>query len=159
MKNHACAATDVIPTRYRRETDGLFQPIPGNYRPKNILAEGQRAARTLPGFRVEIRPLLASRHDAITVAPMLADITLIDYIGVLGSLLIAWAYLAVSRGWVDPKRPAYNLANLAGAALILLSLWYRPNAGAIVIEVLWSLIAIVALVQFWRTRQPADKSG
>ncbi|WP_170477360.1 CBU_0592 family membrane protein [Ruegeria arenilitoris] len=83
---------------------------------------------------------------------MIAELTLIDWIGVLGSLLIAGAYLAVSRGWVDARKPGFNLLNLSGALLILLSLWYRPNAGAILIEVLWVGIAITALVR-WTFRR------
>ena len=83
---------------------------------------------------------------------MLADMTLIDWLGVLGSFCIAGAYLAVSRGWVAPERPAFNLLNLLGAGLILWSLWYRPNAGAILIEVLWILIAIAALLR-WASRR------
>lgn len=83
---------------------------------------------------------------------MIADLLWIDWIGVLGSICIASAYLAVSRGWVDAKRPAFNLINLLGAVLILWSLYYRPNAGAIVIEVLWVLIALSALARYFWTR-------
>ncbi len=78
---------------------------------------------------------------------MLNDMTVIDWLGVLGSLLIAGAYLAVSRCWVNPERTLFNLANLVGAGLILLSLYLRPNAGAILIEVLWITIAAAALVR------------
>ena len=78
---------------------------------------------------------------------MVSELTLIDWLGVLGSLLIAGAYLAVSRGWVDAQRAGFHLLNLAGALLILLSLVYRPNAGAILIEILWVLIAIAALAR------------
>lgn len=73
------------------------------------------------------------------------DLTPIDILGICGSLLIAAAYFAVSNGKVSPERAPFHLINLAGAALILLSLWYRPNPGAIVIEVLWSIIALAAL--------------
>ena len=79
---------------------------------------------------------------------MIAELTIIDWVGVLGSLLIAGAYLAVSRGWVDARKPGFNLLNLSGALLILFSLWYRPNAGAILIEVLWVGIAIAALINW-----------
>ena len=79
---------------------------------------------------------------------MLAEMTIIDWLGVLGSFCIATAYLAVSRGWVDAERPAFNLLNLAGAGLILWSLWFRPNVGAILIEVLWILIAVAALIRY-----------
>lgn len=82
----------------------------------------------------------------------LADLTPIDWIGVLGSFLVAGAYLAVSRNWVDGAGPAFNLLNLAGAALILLSLWFRPNPGAITMETLWALIAAAALLRWWRGR-------
>ena len=84
---------------------------------------------------------------------MLASMTLIDWLGVLGSFVIAGAYLAVSRGWVAPEKPTFNLMNLVGAGLILLSLYYRPNAGAIMIEVLWILIALAALAR-WVLRRP-----
>lgn len=79
---------------------------------------------------------------------MFAEMTLIDWFGVLGSILIAGAYLAVSRAWVDAEQPLFNLMNLAGAGLVLWSLWHRPNVGAILIEVLWVLIAFSALVRY-----------
>jgi len=87
-------------------------------------------------------------------ALMLAEMTVIDWLGVLGSLMIAGGYLAVSRGWVDGARPGFNLLNLAGALLILLSLWFRPNAGAIMIELLWIAIAVSALWRWWRKGRP-----
>jgi len=79
---------------------------------------------------------------------ILSELTFIDYVGVVGSLFIAGAYLAVSRGWVDAKRPAFHLINLAGASFILLSLYFRPNPGAILIEVLWVGIALWSLLQW-----------
>ena len=79
---------------------------------------------------------------------MLNDMTAIDWVGVLGSFVIAGAYLAATRQWMAPERPAFNLMNLLGAGMILLSLYFRPNAGAIMIEVLWVLIAVVALFRW-----------
>lgn len=79
---------------------------------------------------------------------MIAEMTFVDWLGVAGSFVIAGAYLAVSRGWLAAERPAFHLINLAGAALVLWSLWHRPNAGAIMIEVLWVLIALAALLHY-----------
>ena len=79
---------------------------------------------------------------------MLASLTFVDWIGVLGSLVISGAYFAVSSGLVDAKRPFFNILNLCGAVMILTSLYYRPNAGAILIEVLWVVIAVIALIRF-----------
>ena len=83
---------------------------------------------------------------------MFAGFTFIDALGVIGSLIIAGAYLAVSRGWVDATRPPFNLINLSGAVLILTSLYHRPNAGAILIEVLWIAIALYSLAQYFLRR-------
>ncbi len=80
---------------------------------------------------------------------MFTEMTFIDWLGVFGSLMIAGAYLAVSNGKVDPVRPTYHLLNFIGSMLILLSLYYRPNAGAIMIEVLWGGIAIYALMRYF----------
>ena len=90
--------------------------------------------------------------EAVFLRAMLSDFTFVDGVGVLGSLVIAGAYLAVSRGWVDARRPGFHLLNLAGALMILASLWYRPNAGAILIEVLWIVIALGTLWQWVRSR-------
>ena len=84
---------------------------------------------------------------------MLADLTEIDWLGILGSVIIAGAYLAVSRGWVNAERPAFNVLNLIGAGLVLWSLYHRPNAGAILIEVLWVVIAVFALARYWTARK------
>ena len=86
---------------------------------------------------------------------LLVEMTPIDWLGVLGSLCIASAYLSVTRGWVNAERPAFNVMNLIGAGLILLSLYYRPNAGAILIEVLWIGIAVAALIRYaFGSKQP-----
>lgn len=83
---------------------------------------------------------------------MFAELTFVDWVGVLGSFMIAGAYLAVSRGLVDAEKPAFNAMNLAGAVFILISLYFRPNAGAILIEVLWVTIALYALFRYWLRR-------
>ncbi len=80
---------------------------------------------------------------------MIEGFTVYDWVGVVGSLIISSGYLAVTRGWVDAQKPGFNLANLVGAVLILVSLYVRPNVGAIIIEVLWLAIAIYALGQYF----------
>ncbi|MFV2034949.1 MAG: hypothetical protein ACC631_07540 [Halocynthiibacter sp.] len=83
---------------------------------------------------------------------MFADFTFFDGLGVLGSLIIAAAYLGVSLARLDATRAPYNLMNLIGAALVLVSLYLRPNAGAIIVEVLWIMIALFALARWARGR-------
>lgn len=86
---------------------------------------------------------------------MLADFTLFDGLGVIGSLTICAAYLAVSAGWMTAQRRRYQVMNAAGSIMLLVSLWFRPNPGAIVIEVLWLAIALWSL---WRLAR-GEKRG
>ena len=83
---------------------------------------------------------------------MIAEMTYIDWIGVLGSVMIAGAYLAVSRSWVHAEKPTFNLLNLVGALLILFSLYFEPVPGAILIEVFWIMIAGYALFSYFSKR-------
>ena len=76
---------------------------------------------------------------------MLDDFTLLDLVGIAGSLIICAAYLAVSLKRVDPEGIPFQASNGSGAILLLISLWYRPNPGAIVIGVLWLAIAAFAI--------------
>lgn len=83
---------------------------------------------------------------------MLHDLTIADVLGVVGSLTICGAYFSVSTGRMDAKRLPYQLLNLGGAALLLISLSQRPNLGAILIEALWAAIAVWAIVRILRSR-------
>ena len=83
---------------------------------------------------------------------MLADFTLADLVGVVGSLMICAAYFAVSNRWVDPEGLRYHLINVSGAGLLLVSLYYRPNPGAILIEALWVIIALLGILRALRRR-------
>ena len=72
-----------------------------------------------------------------------------DWIGILGSLLISGAYYGVSNNIFSPKRLIYHLINLIGSVLILLSLYYKPNPGAIMIELLWIFIATLGIYKYY----------
>jgi hypothetical protein len=73
------------------------------------------------------------------------DFTFLDFVGVIGSVLICGAYLAVSLKRLDPEGLRYQSANAAGSIMLLISLYFRPNPGAILIEVLWLAIASFAI--------------
>ena len=78
--------------------------------------------------------------------------TFADAVGTVGALTVCTAYWMVSRGTVDAEGPRYHLLNLGGAAMLLFSLWFRPNPGAILIEALWAAIALMALARIWTRR-------
>lgn len=78
---------------------------------------------------------------------MWSGFTLMDGVGVVGSLTICSAYAAVSFRRMDADGLVYQLMNAAGAVLLLASLYFRPNPGAILIEVIWLAIASVAILR------------
>ena len=77
------------------------------------------------------------------------DFDFFDWIGIMGSLLIAGAYYGVSNEYFSPKKLLYHLINLMGSFSILISLYYKPNPGAIIIELLWVIIAISSIYKYF----------
>jgi hypothetical protein len=80
------------------------------------------------------------------MSPLLADI-----IGLAGSALFiaAFAYANVSKSL---NKVLFNLANLVGAILLLISLSVTFNLAAFVLEAAWGTIAAVGLVMAIRAR-------
>jgi hypothetical protein len=85
------------------------------------------------------------------VTPLLADI-----IGLIGSaiFLAAFAYANVAK---QLNKVAFNLANLVGAILLLISLSVTFNLAAFVLEAAWGAIAAVGLVLAVRARLRAKR--
>lgn len=83
---------------------------------------------------------------------MLDQLTLPDLIGILGSLTVCSAYFGVSSGRLDPEKLPYQVINIVGATLLLISLYFRPNPGAILIEVVWVCIALWAIARIYLKR-------
>ena len=81
------------------------------------------------------------------------DFSFLDFVGVIGSLLICAAYLAVSLKRVDPEGFRFHVVNAAGSIMLLISLYFRPNPGAIVIEVLWLAIAAFGIARAFAMRR------
>ena len=81
---------------------------------------------------------------------MLDDFGFTDAVGLLGALMLCGAYFGRSRGWFDARRLPYHLVNLGGSSLLLISLYFKPNPGAILIEVLWAAIALAAIWAIFR---------
>ena len=81
--------------------------------------------------------------------------TLADVIGLIGSALfiVAFAYANVAK---NLNKLLFNLANLIGAILLLISLSVNFNLAAFVLEAAWGVIALIGLVGALRQR-PAER--
>lgn len=83
---------------------------------------------------------------------LLQDISLVDGVGLIGSVIIVVAYYLATRNILPADKITFNACNIVGGALVMISLIYRPNLGAIVIEVMFLLIAVLAI---WRNLRSA----
>ncbi|MGH7054658.1 MAG: CBU_0592 family membrane protein [Stellaceae bacterium] len=72
---------------------------------------------------------------------------LYDLAGFAGAAIIIIAYLANQRGRLRSDDWRYPLANLIGAALILVSLFFEWNFPSAVIEVFWIAISLYGLAR------------
>ena len=69
----------------------------------------------------------------------------------VGALLILVAYAGQQMNWMDARKPAYNILNAVGSA-VLAYIAFRPfQIGFVVLEVSWAIISVYAL---FRPRQP-----
>ncbi len=81
-----------------------------------------------------------------------------DAAGLVGVLLILAAYAGAQAGRLEPRRAPALLMNLAGASLIILSLAFRFNLSAFLMEAAWAVVAIFGLIRLAvrRRRGPPD---
>jgi hypothetical protein len=65
----------------------------------------------------------------------------------VGALLILIGYAGHQLSWMDSRKPAYNILNALGSA-ILAYIAFRPfQLGFVVMEVAWMLISLRALIK------------
>ena len=79
------------------------------------------------------------------------DPDLANYIGFCGMACIIGAY-AYQTAVKHPKPFIQHGTNLAGAALLTVSLLVYTNLASLVLEFFWSAIAIFGLVRAWLDR-------
>lgn len=73
-----------------------------------------------------------------------------DALGAVGAALIILAYFLNQQRRLSSEDWRYPATNLAGAALILVSLWYEPNLPSVVIESFWVLISLYGITRSFR---------
>jgi len=88
---------------------------------------------------------------------------LFDLAGFVGVLLIVIAYLLLQLGKIPSSSLSFSLLNAAGSLLIMLSLVFKFNVSAFLIEVFWFLISLIGLSKWvisrkqLRTQKEANK--
>jgi hypothetical protein len=67
-------------------------------------------------------------------------------VGLVGAAVFVVAYFANQARWLDSRDWRFPAANLAGALLILVSLFAEWNLPSVVIEAFWAAISVYGLV-------------
>ena len=75
-----------------------------------------------------------------------------DAIGMTGTLLVVAAYYLLQLEKLRPRGLTYNLMNLIGAILLLISLSYTFNLASVVIEIFWIGAALIGLWKLYQSR-------
>jgi hypothetical protein len=77
---------------------------------------------------------------------------LVEAAGWSGAALILLAYLLVTAGKVTGQSFLFQGMNLVGAAGFVINGWWHDAKPSAVLNVIWMLIAAVALWRMWKRR-------
>ncbi|AQW82931.1 CBU_0592 family membrane protein [Campylobacter pinnipediorum] len=71
-------------------------------------------------------------------------------IGFLGMLCVVGAYFLLQIEKINQKSLAYQLTNLVGAILLIVSLLVHFNLGSFLIEVFWIFITLYGIYKIYQ---------
>ncbi|KZN39050.1 hypothetical protein A7985_09895 [Pseudoalteromonas luteoviolacea] len=78
---------------------------------------------------------------------------LFDVIGMTGTFLVVGAFFLLQLEKVAPDGLKYNLMNLSGAILLLISLCYNFNLASFVIELFWIAASLIGLYKYFKAKK------
>jgi len=81
------------------------------------------------------------------------NLNLFDLAGFIGVLLIVIAYLLLQLDKLASSALSFSLLNAAGSLLIMLSLIFKFNVSAFLVEVFWFLISLIGLSKWLAARK------
>ena len=81
------------------------------------------------------------------------SLNLFDLAGFIGVFLIVIAYLLLQLDKLPSSSPSYSLLNAVGALLIIVSLIFKFNLSAFIVEAFWFLISLLGLRRSLVTRK------
>ena len=75
-----------------------------------------------------------------------------DVVGSFGVFLIVITYLLIQLNKLSNLDIRYSLLNAIGALLILVSLLFKFNLSAFIVEIFWLIISTVGIIKSSRKR-------
>lgn len=71
-----------------------------------------------------------------------------DVIGTIGVGTIIITYVLLQTGRLRSEQLSYSILNAAGAALILISLYFEFNLPSVVVEFFWLMISVYGIGRY-----------
>ena len=81
-----------------------------------------------------------------------------DFVGNIGVFLILLAYMLLQLEKIDSKSLNFSLMNAAGDAFVIVSLLYKFNLSAFVIEAFWLAISLVGIFRILLNKRKTTSS-
>lgn len=78
-----------------------------------------------------------------------------DFLGFLGDGIIIVTYVMLQARKLGSDNVLYSLLNAVGASLIILSLIYKFNFAAFIVEFFWVLVSLYGLARYFLRRREA----
>lgn len=83
---------------------------------------------------------------------MLSYNVIYNLIGFAGDFITLLAYFLLQTNKIKSNQLSYGIYNLIGSIFLLISLYYKPNSPAIIIEISWSIISIYGIYKFFSAK-------
>jgi hypothetical protein len=78
---------------------------------------------------------------------------------VAGALLILAAYVMGQLGRLDPSTVLYQVLNLIGSTILTILAVYERQWGFFLLECVWAIVSLIALIQLKRGRPVGGMHG
>jgi len=83
---------------------------------------------------------------------------IIDIIGMSGTALVVGSFFLLQLGKLAPTDLGYNIMNLSGAILLLVSLYFNFNLASVVIEIFWIGASCIGLYKYLKQSKTVTAS-
>jgi len=82
-----------------------------------------------------------------------------DSLGIVGVILVVGTYLLLQLNRINSYSLSYSLFNGLGALLILISLIFKFNVSAFIIELFWVIISTIGVIRYFKRKKQTEKSS
>ncbi len=75
-----------------------------------------------------------------------------QWVGFAGTILIAWAYFLLQIEKYTTNSMSYQILNLVGAILLIISLFVHFNFGSFAMEIFWIAITLYGIYKIIKNK-------